>query len=143
MQRKVDAINAWIDYAWKIEPKEPAPLQNQMVVRMPLTEITKQVEVSQAVLEIPMHGRSIASKPRHVSMIQNPVSPAAPMRPGTAMGQDPPPTYSEVDTARSSGAAMLGGSGTDIPSAARKPTPKPHKCFFCGRRFTRKGNRWN
>ena len=143
VQRKVDAINAWIDYAWKIEPKEPAPSQNQRVVRMPLAEITKQVEASQAVLEIPMQGRIIAPKPRYVSMIQNPVSPAVPMLPGTAVGQDPPPPYSEVDTARSSGAVMLSGSGTDTPSAARKPTPKPHKCFFCGRRFTRKGNRWN
>jgi hypothetical protein len=23
VRRKVDAINAWVDYAWKIEPKEP------------------------------------------------------------------------------------------------------------------------
>ncbi|KAJ2905570.1 hypothetical protein MKZ38_005033 [Zalerion maritima] len=122
VQRKVDAINAWIDYAWKIEPKEPAPSQNQRV--------------------IPRRGHSIAPKPRYVSMIQNPVSPTAPMRPGTAVGQDPPPPpYSEVDTAPPSGAVMLGGSGKDTPLAARKPTPKPHKYFFCGRRFTRKGIR--
>ncbi|KAI3327466.1 hypothetical protein F4824DRAFT_484708 [Ustulina deusta] len=143
VQRKVDAINAWIDYAWKIEPKEPAPSQDQGVLRMPSTEITKQVEAPQAGLEPPIHGRTIAPKPRYVSMIQNPVSPAAPMRPGTARVQEPPPPYSEVDTARPSDAAMLGGSGTNTPSAARKPAPEPHKCFFCGRRFTRKANRWN
>ncbi|KAI1291664.1 hypothetical protein F5Y03DRAFT_388333 [Xylaria venustula] len=141
VQRKVDAINAWIDYAWMIEPKEPAP--NQGLLRMPLTDITKQVEAPQAVLELPMHDRTIAPKPRYVSMIQKPVSPAAPMRPDTVMFQNPPPPYSEVDTARPSGATILGGSGTDTLSAARKPTPNPYKCFFCGRRFTRKGNRWN
>ena len=142
VQRKIDAVNAWIDYAWKIEPREPAPSQNHRAVRMPLTEGTKQVEGSQSVLEIPMSGSTMAPKPRYVSMIQNPVSPAASMRPGTA-GQEPPPPYSEVDMAQSSGAVMLGGCETDTSSAPRKPTHKPHKCFFCGRRFTRKGNRWN
>ena len=89
-----------------------------------------------------MRGRTIAPPSRYVSMIQNPVSLAAPMRSGTAIVQDPPP-YSEVDTARPSGAITQGGSRADTPPAARKPTPKQYKCVFCGKCFTRKGNRWN
>jgi Protein of unknown function (DUF3435) len=29
VRRKVDSINAWVDYAWKIEPKEPMPARSQ------------------------------------------------------------------------------------------------------------------
>lgn len=143
VQRKIDAINAWVDYAWKIEPKEVATSQKRGVRRMPLTEIPTQAEAPQAMLQLPMRGRTVPPKPRYISMIQTPVDTTLPMPSDTAMVQDPPPPYSEVDMARVPGAAVLGAMGTVEHLVAQKPTPKSHKCFFCERCFTRKGNMWN
>ncbi|KAK0613155.1 hypothetical protein B0T17DRAFT_620495 [Bombardia bombarda] len=42
IRRKVDAVNAWVDYAWKIEPKEPTPPQNQMEAQTLSTKAAKQ-----------------------------------------------------------------------------------------------------
>jgi hypothetical protein len=133
--RKIDAINAWVDYAWKIEPKEPKPQPSQNV-RTPST--TDQVDVSQAIPEPPVRGRAIASKPWFTSMIPNPVSPPVPMPSDAAVIQTPPPPYvAVVDSA-----AIPAGGGVVAPSASRTPI-RPHECIFCGRRFTRKGKMWD
>jgi hypothetical protein len=68
--RKVDGVNAWIDYAWKFEPKEPKPKpqQNQTEMRTPST-VGKQVDAPQAILQ---PGRPIAPKPWYASMITDP-----------------------------------------------------------------------
>ena len=110
---------------------------------MPLTEIPTQVEAPQAMLQLTTRGRTVPPKPRYVSMIQTPVDTTLPMPSDTVMVQDPPPPYSEVDMARVSGAAVPGAMGTAEHLVAQRPTPKSHKCFFCGRCFTRKGNMWN
>lgn len=70
VRRKVDAINAWIDYAWKIEPKELG-------------------EAPQAALHLPVRGRAVAPKPRYARMIQDPVSPSVPMPLATDAFQEP------------------------------------------------------
>ncbi len=142
VRRKVDAINAWIKYAWKIEPKEPVPTQSQIRVRTPLAVVATQREVPQAVLELP--GRTLAPKPWYTSMIQEPVSPAPPMPLGTPLRQDPPPPYSEVDSARAPNAVIPNRNGVGSPSAVQQPmTRRHHECIFCTRCFTRKAKMWD
>jgi len=139
VRRKVEAINAWVDYAWKIEPKEP----KHRKAPAPPTEIAKQAETLQVALEVPGHGRTIAPKPWYASMIQDPISPSA-MPPDAAVAQEPPPSYTTVDNGRFSNAAIPGVNGTGALPVCGRLTPRArHECIFCGRRFTRKGTMWN
>jgi hypothetical protein len=142
VRRKVEAINAWIKYAWMIEPKEPVTLQNQSRVRMPSREVAKQSGVPPAVLELP--GRNIAPKPRYTSMIQKPMSPAAPMLLETPSRQDPPPPYSEADRLRAPVAAISGRDGVGSPSAVQQLMTRRHfECIFCTKCFTRTAKMWD
>jgi len=133
VRRKIDSINGWVAYAWKIEPKEPTELQ------APSAEVAKQVEAP------PAPRRTIAPKPWYASMIQDPVSPPAPMPmpADAAVIQTPPPPYTPVANSGSLHAATPGGQSCP-PPVSRESTPEgQHECIFCGRRFTRKGTMWN
>lgn len=120
VRRKVDAINAWIVYAWKIEPKEPTRPQNPMGLQASAEEIAKQVETPQAALELPIRGCPVTPKPWYTSMIQAPISPPPAVPPYTATAQNPPPPYSEVDKADASNAARTVDNGTGAPPASRQ-----------------------
>lgn len=144
VRRKVDAINAWIDYAWKIEPKELGPSQDRNVVHAPATGATELGEAPQAALHLPVRGRAVAPKPRYARMIQDPVSPSVPMPLATDAFQEPPPPYSAIDKPGIAYTAVLGRSSMSSRPAAQQPTPRrPHECLFCRRRFTRKGKMWD
>ena len=126
--RKIEAINAWVEYAWKIEPKEPAWPQNQVKLQAPSFEAIKQVEKPQLSLEGTASTRAIAPKPWYASMIQDPIS--------------PPPPYSEIDGGHIPNRVVAGMivNGTSSPPGESK---KSHECIFCERQFTRKGTMWD
>ncbi len=137
VRRKVDAINAWIKYAWMIEPKEPATTQSQSRVRTPLA--ARQSEVPQA-----PPGRTLAPRPWYTSMIREPVSPTPPMPIGTPLRQDPPPPYSEVDRARAPDGVIPGWNGVGSSSAVQQQVSRRHhECLFCTRCFTRRAKMWD
>lgn len=123
VQRKVYAINGWIDYAWKIELKELVPSQDKTMLQMPLAGITGQIEAPPTIFKFPTHGQTIKPKPRYVSMIQTPISPAAPMRLGTAI------THSEINTARTFDAAILDKNRSNSLLAAREPRCAISSCL--------------
>ncbi|KAJ9129842.1 hypothetical protein NKR23_g12446 [Pleurostoma richardsiae] len=131
-QRKIDAVNALVAYAWKMEPREP---------QTPPRAATDQVETAQARPVLPMQGRPIAPRPPYASMIREAVSPPPPMTPDAAMIMDPPPPYSEV------GSGSLACPDQDGPAAmsvSRQRNPRRrHKCMFCEATFTRKATMWN
>ncbi|KAI1207667.1 uncharacterized protein F4807DRAFT_173788 [Annulohypoxylon truncatum] len=139
VQRKVDAINAWINYAWKIEPREPGISQNQGVLRMPLTEIANPTESSKVALEHSKDSQTMKTKPRYVSMIQTPIS-SSESSSSQGIVQDPTTSRSEVGITR---VPMFNLSGMDSSLVEQLSTSKPYKCFFCSNRFTRNPNMWN
>lgn len=144
VRRKVDAINAWVDYAWRIEPREPGPSQYRDGTRPPSAEVPSLNEAREAAVELPARSRRIAPKPRYASMIQDPVSPSATIRVGTPILQEPPPPYSEVDRAPIPDTAPSGRNGTGTPPAVQQPRRKqPYACIFCKRCFTRKWKMWD
>ena len=116
--RKVDTINAWVDYAWKIKPKEPKDRKAQA----PPIEIAKQPKTLQAILKVPGHERTIAPKPWYASMIQDPISPSA-IPPDSTVAQEPPPPYAAVDNSRFSNASIPGANRTGALPASGRPAP--------------------
>lgn len=117
VRRKVEAINAWIKYAWQIEPRQPAPSRNP---------------TSQALPEPSTHRQTHTPQPRYISMIKTPVAPMASINEAEAMILDGP-LPSEANTIRSSGTVMPGRT-------KQKPAVN---CFFCRRTFTRRTKAWN
>lgn len=138
VRRKVDAINALVSYAWKIEPKEEeaeSP-QHQTGVQAPSAEHA-------------VAGRPIAPRPWYVSMIRDTVSSPLPVPPGAADIQTPPPPYTAV--ADSHPVHMDGHTPhADVPGKSqaalplrRNPAKMQHECMFSRRRFTRQGTVWD
>ncbi|KAK6842236.1 FluG domain-containing protein [Apiospora arundinis] len=143
VRRKVDAINAWVDYAWKIEPKESDPLPLPGDIQTP-PESSIQPRASQASLALPEPGqRILAPKPWYTSMIHEPVCPPQTALQPLAVVRDSPP-HGAGGAVELSPAAMPAEDGTatlrDSRQIARKAV---HTCIFCGRGFTRKGTMWN
>ncbi|KAK8068829.1 hypothetical protein PG994_005445 [Apiospora phragmitis] len=132
VRRKVEAINAWVEYTWKIEPKESNLLQSSGEVQTP-PESSNQSRSAQASLALSEPGqRILAPKPWYTSIIQEPVC-----RPQTALlamavAQDPP-LHGAGGTVESSPAAMLGEDGTATLPDSRRPARKAvHTCILCG-----------
>ncbi|KAJ2893428.1 hypothetical protein MKZ38_008686 [Zalerion maritima] len=147
VRRKVDAINALVSYAWKIEPKEEEAesSQHQTGVRAPSAGIERRSEAQHAETG---SGRPIAPRPWYVSMIRDTMS-SPPVPPEAAEIQTPPPPYSAV---ANSHPVHVGGHPphADEPGENRRnPTPHQepakirHECIFCRRRFTRRGTMWD
>lgn len=76
VRRKVATINAWLEYAWKTEPREPKPRQNHIKTRPSSTEVIRQAHAPQT-LGVLEQGRAIAAKPWYASMVQDAADPQA------------------------------------------------------------------
>src|SRR5690242_13319140 len=113
MCRKTDAICAWVDYAWKIEPKESTFPSVRISAQAPSMEVMKQVEIQQDTFEHKRH--QLAPGPWYTSMIQLPISQPAP-----AMSQDPPPPYTELGNSRQLNPPVMARNERLAPSTSRK-----------------------
>ncbi|KAJ2903748.1 hypothetical protein MKZ38_009400 [Zalerion maritima] len=113
IRRKIDAINAWVDYAWKVELKESTPL--------PMVQ-------KQGVPAPPDH---VDTRPTSdTTALQNALPPPRPPMPLT-----PPPPYAEA-IADSSGSSV---SVSKASSTRQKPDP----CIFCGKKLSRIARMWD
>ncbi|RYP47360.1 hypothetical protein DL768_006571 [Monosporascus sp. mg162] len=139
VSRKVDAINAFVSYAWKIEPKE-----NDGDSQQPQTAVSAAIEKPpEAPHAVAGRGRTIAPRPWYVSMIQDTVTTPTSVAPGVSEVQTPPPPYTAVANSHPVHADVPRGGETTLTPRPRQLAKTQHECMFCGRRFTRKGTMWD
>lgn len=142
VQRKIDAINAWVDYAWKLEIKEEQPAAAAIPSSTPEaashTDVTggSTAPVSPAPKTAPtptIRTNATFTRARHTNLIRDTMD-----GPG-----DPTPQL---------GASLVAASShVPGPMVTFSPTPKrradkrkqPPPCIFCHRTFTRNRSMWN
>lgn len=121
VSRKIRAIKAWIDYAGKVELKEPASPE-------PPGPPEVQRQEQQQGIPTPPVNTNLAMG---IAAVQKIASSPQPLMPRTSY--TPPPTYIEA----------IANSNTIPTRKAARKKPPPEPCPWCGKTFTRKAKFWD
>lgn len=121
VQRKIEAINAIVAYAFICEPRQPC--------KRPAKQLTKKQQPEQQKLQNTSANKAITSA---AVLSSRPILPK-PASPLAELPATPPPPYTPRDQNQSGGQ----------PFIRKRRRAEPGPCIFCGKKYTRTSSLWD